>query len=149
MNEVVNTKRTDANMSDPTTPEAISESKRVKSQQDKHQDKLAKKRMERWNQPQSHALIEDLASLNNLISDSLQIVHQTSVNTGFSLDVLVEVLIEKGLITKNELDKQAHKFEAQQQKFKQLMDNEKLSPEEKNIIAQEHGIEIDFVKMNA
>jgi hypothetical protein len=83
-----------------------------------------------------------------VIGSSLQQVHQGSVNVGFSYDVLTDLLIHKGIITKSELNETATKFQTKQKKFMELVSDSKLTPEEKNAIAAEHGIEVDFTKLN-
>jgi hypothetical protein len=112
------------------------------------QSTLEKKRRQRWQEPAANAKMEDLVQLNQALGEALQKVHQTSVNIGYTLDVLIEVLVKKGILTKEEIDTTARGFQEKQKKFVELIADTELTPEQKNAIAAEHNIEFDFTKVN-
>lgn len=112
------------------------------------QSTLEKKRHQRWQEPAANAKMEDLVQLNQSFGQALQKVHQTSVNIGYTVDVLIEALVNKGIITKEEIDATAKAFQKKQEKFVELIADKDLTSEQKNAIAAEHNIEFDFTKVN-
>lgn len=128
-----------------TTPEAennvmtfdsIKAMKAFRAQQ-LHQQRIQKKRQERWSQPAAHAKIEDLM----LVGQDIRQIFNNH-------DILVKLLVKKGIITDQELEEQAKYEKERLAKFLELKENTTMTADEKKAAAQEWNIPLDMLGLS-